>query len=325
MQEEKVVLILFEGDASKDNPGEFPPIENKYKLCYEHLYTLARNHKARFCRASHLWFNEKNNAFDHAWTFEDGEWTLLSDVVPDVIWDKMSPQKRAFDFKQGLSAIFPILNIPAFTRIANDKYEVARMLPEFIKHSEQVETEKDLQKVIEGIPGDKVVLKPTIGSGGKGVEILSKEEAKNISVEEPMIVQEFIDSSKGIPGIVKGVHDLRLVFVNDELIYSYVRQPAEGSYLANLAQGGSMFIVEPHNLPDTLQPAIRAVQEQFREFPRKIYTIDFMFDEHQRPWIIELNTMPGIYFSSDQSREMNRFYEAIIQVLLETAESKNSA
>lgn len=312
-------LTLFnEKNWSDSKP--FLESSHKYQLCYEYLFRLAEAHGVKMYRASYEWFNKERNSFDHAWTYENGIWVRANDIQPDVIWDKLSPGKKYHAFKEYLSSVFPILNDPQFTKVANDKYEVARMFPDFMKQSTRVKTGAELKKTIEQMPGNMIVLKPIVGSGGKGVQIISREEAETYFVEEPMIVQEFIDSSKGIPGIVKGTHDLRLIFVNDELIYSYIRQPAEGSYLANLAQGGSMFIVEPDNLPETLQPAIHAVQEQFREYPGKIYTIDFMFDESRKPWIIELNTMPGMYFSEGQEDEQARFYHSLIDTIIETAQ-----
>lgn len=317
MEKVKTAVILFEGKDTTD-PDTLPDMQDKYRICYEYLYSLARKHGMRLCRASHHWFDEERGLFTDAWTFQDGEWARINDIVPDLIWDKMAPKKEYLPFKRTLAGTFPILNDPEFTYLANDKYEVSRMFPDHIKQSTKVRNEEELREVIEEIPGDMIVVKPTVGSGGKGVEILPEEEAKKLPVENPTIVQEFIDGSEGIPGIVDGLHDLRLVFVNDKLVYSYVRQPKEGSYLANLAQGGSMFIVDPEELPDSLSPAVREVQGAFKKYPRKIYSIDFMFDENRRPWIIELNTMPGIYFSTDQAEEMNSFYEAIISVLKET-------
>lgn len=319
MKQETTVLILFEGSKANEHADTLPDMEEKYRICYEYLYSLAQNHGVRLCRASHRWFDPERNRFRYAWTFEDGKWVRISDIAPDLVWDKMSPKKKHQEFKKSLAGIFPMMNDPDFTYLANDKYEVSRMFPDHIKQSTRVENEEELREVVGEISGDMVVVKPTVGSGGRGVEILPEKEAMEIPINGPTIVQEFIDGSEGIPGIVEGLHDLRLVFVNDALVYSYVRQPKEGSYLANLAQGGTMFIVDPKELPEVLDNAVRDVQEAFREYPRKIYSIDLMFDENQRPWIIELNTMPGIYFSSDQSEEMTRFYEATIAVLKEAA------
>ena len=39
-----------------------------------------------------------------------------------------------------------------------------------------------------------------------------------------------------------------------------------------------------------------------------------MFDEKQFPWIVELNTMPGLYFSPDQTQWMKKIYLKLIKL-----------
>jgi D-alanine-D-alanine ligase-like ATP-grasp enzyme len=81
-----------------------------------------------------------------------------------------------------------------------------------------------------------------------------------------------------------------------------------------------MFIVKRKNLPNTVFPLIKRVQRTFEVFKRKIYTIDLMFDKSQKPWIVELNTMPGIYFSPDQKKWQSRFYLELIKIFKEEIE-----
>jgi glutathione synthase/RimK-type ligase-like ATP-grasp enzyme len=146
------------------------------------------------------------------------------------------------------------------------------------------------------------------------VQIIGKKEISSLNkLEEKTIAQDFIDSSRGICGIVNGTHDLRLVFINEELIYCYIRQPQNGSLLANISQGGQMTIVEPREVPKNILLLAKDVQKVFRQYPIKIYTIDLILDKKQRPWIVELNTMPGMYFCDDQKKWMDKFYLELIK------------
>jgi D-alanine-D-alanine ligase-like ATP-grasp enzyme len=110
------------------------------------------------------------------------------------------------------------------------------------------------------------------------------------------------------------MHDLRLVFVNDKLIYSYIREPQDGSYLANLAQGGSLKIVPKNKLPKSLEPIISHAKELFETFNPRIYSIDFMFDEKKQPWVVELNSMPGLFFTPEEKPYMTEMYKELLKV-----------
>jgi D-alanine-D-alanine ligase-like ATP-grasp enzyme len=105
-----------------------------------------------------------------------------------------------------------------------------------------------------------------------------------------------------------------LVFVGDKLIYSYIREPKDGSYLANLAQGGKLIIVPKNDLPKSLAPILERVGEAFNSFANRIFAVDFMFDENQKPWIVELNSMPGLFFTPEEKPYMIEMYKEILDV-----------
>jgi len=313
MEARKKILILFGSSPWND---QSPAMDQKYRLCYEYLYEMAEKNGAELCRASIDWYDRQRKIFTRAWTFKDGQWTAVSDIKPDLVYDKTRLCASAEMAKEIIAKDYRIINDPAFTAIVNNKLCVSLIFPQYLKKNHLVKNSEDLVVVSEKLKGEKIVLKPMSGSGGKDIHIINEEEAKIFSINRPYIAQEFIDGSSGIEGIVEGLHDLRLVFVDEELVYSYVRQPKKGSFLSNLAQGGSMFIVKKEKLPESLSPLIKKVQETFSCFSPKVYTIDLIFDADQRPWIVEMNTMPGIYFSPDQKEWQDKFYSKLINIYL---------
>jgi D-alanine-D-alanine ligase-like ATP-grasp enzyme len=82
-----------------------------------------------------------------------------------------------------------------------------------------------------------------------------------------------------------------------------------------VAQGGTMEIVKRKDVPKSVGPIIKRVQDVFRFYDPKIYTIDIIFDRQQNPWVVELNTMPGMYFYESQKKQMDRFYLGIIRAI----------
>lgn len=309
----KKVIILY---GKIDWRSKVPMTDEKYRFCYEQLIELAKKYDVEIFFSSYQWYNPESKKFKYNWTHDGKRWIKQMDIKPDLVYDKTGSKPRAQYKKDVISRNHLIINDPEFTLLAGNKFFVSLLFPNYFKRYFRVANEKELRTIASSISGGKIVIKPTIGSSGKDVKIVDKTEVEKIRVERPVIVQEFIDSSKGISGIVKGMHDLRLVFINDELVYSYVRQPAEGSYLANLAQGGSMFIVEPEQIPKKVFDLTERIGEVFSAYEPRVFTVDLMFDEKQNPWIIELNTMPGMYFSPDQKKWMKKMYTKLIKVFI---------
>jgi len=162
-----------------------------------------------------------------------------------------------------------------------------------------------------------VVIKPLDESEGKDVQILKAESAiskSKIRVGKNYIVQEFIDSSRGVPGLNKNTHDLRVVIVDNKIIYSHIREPRKDSYLSNLSQGGTLTAIPTENIPKSLCPIISFANHLFRTFNPCVYSIDFMFDRHNRPWIVELNSMPGLLIHPGKELLMQKMYEELIKI-----------
>ncbi|MFA9262770.1 MAG: RimK family alpha-L-glutamate ligase [Undibacterium sp.] len=315
------VLILYSShNAGPDVPFSSP----KYQACYEALYTLGDTMGLHLCRAPLDWYSPETNQFEKTWEFVDQSWRLSGPVKPDLILDRTRARTSDSPLRKLIIERFLFIDDPAFTRFANNKYETSQQLPQFFKPYRKISSADELATFLSESDQARVVIKPENGSGGDGVHIVLKEEALGLPLEFPVIAQEFIDSSSGIPGITSTYHDLRLVFIGDELVYSYIRTPAEGSLLANLAQGGSMHIIDITALPHSLEPIIRETQRLFSSFPQKTYTIDVMFDRDQRPWIIEYNTMPGMFFPPEEKAIMLRAYKRLLEELQRAITSRQS-
>lgn len=311
----KKIMILF-GKKNWIN-DVFQKNDTEDQTCYEYFYSLAEKNGIKLYRASYTWYDTKKNIFLYAWTFENNTWKRVYDIKPDLIYDKTKSTPHARQFKSHLIKKFNIINDIKFDELISNKLFTSLLFPTYSKKHHKASNVKELHAILKKIKTKKVVLKTAYGSGGKNVYIHNKTHiTKNLPF--PILAQEFIDSSDGIKGINESTHDLRLVFIENDLIYSNVKVPEKNSFLANISQGGSMKIVHADKLPKILIPLIADVQNTFSTFRNKIYTIDIMFDKEQRPWIIELNSMPGLFFSKDQYEERDRFYHALINLFKKT-------
>jgi glutathione synthase len=315
---EKKVLILF----GKSNWKSAKPFSNNnYQYSYEFFYTLCKKNGIQMFRASYEWYDYEKHIFKYAWIYEgkNANWKRVKNIKPDLIYDKTKARMEVYFKKELIRSNYPFINNLEFTQLIDNKLTVSFLFPQWCKKNWLLENKDDLKKHLSKIRTAKIVLKPLIESGGKGIQILNKGEAlKKATINCAYLLQEFIDSSRGVPGVNTGYHDLRLVFVNEKIIYSYIREPKKGSYLANLAQGGSLTIVPQKKLPKTLSPIIKYVNEILKIFHPRIFCIDFMFDENKRPWIVELNSMPGLYFTPEEKSSMLKMYQELLRVFKKT-------
>ena len=117
-----------------------------------------------------------------------------------------------------------------------------------------------------------------------------------------MLVQEFIESRSFSKYGIEGPHDFRVILVDDDPVEAYFRVPKEG-LIANVAQGGSLRYVELEDISDKVLVIIDEVKEIASKLRPNFYSVDFMFDVDNRPWVVELNSKPGIGFHMDIEKE----------------------
>ena len=145
----------------------------------------------------------------------------------------------------------------------------------------------------------RIVFKPLSDFGGHGIHICPASELlQTPGLSFPAILQEFIESDGGIPGLVSGRHDLRVLILNGEVIGGSIRQPASGSLLSNTSQGGTMTMYERNQLPQDVIKFALDIDSQLPQAPR-LYAADFFYSTERSRWyLVELNASPGALPSS---------------------------
>lgn len=318
----KKVLILF----GKSNWEKAEPFANeKYQYSYEFFYTLCQRNGIQMYRASYQWYDYEKHVFKYAWIYkgEGGLWEKVENVSPDLVYDKTKARAEVYYKKELIKKHYPFINDLNFTKIIDDKFTTSLLFPEWSKKCWFIKSQSELEKILPELRTSKIVVKPVSKSGGEGVYIVEKKDIGQLDLAGENIVQEFIDSSRGVPGVSKKTHDLRLVFVGDKLKYAYIREPKAGSLLANLAQGGKLIIVPVDRIPKSLEPILSRVKETFSSFADRIFAVDFMFDENGRPWIVELNSMPGLFFTPEEKPYMLEMYQELLKVFKKQLFSNN--
>lgn len=234
--------------------------------------------------------------FDKVFSLED-RLDTVKDIKPvgDIKVDLV------FDRGRFIGRDVAIINPPILTKIAMSKIEMYEYFADLQPYSVIGNSKRQVERAVDKIPGDKVVVKEPEGSGGNEVYIGNKKEVlEELPPQYPLLVQEFLDTSVGIPGQVDGVHDARLGLCGSEIISYYVRSAEDGKLHANVAQGGKAVYFDVKEAPAELLETARLIDGLFADQPR-FYSLDFM--NTPKGWkLVELNSYLGLMPASDGSQ-----------------------
>ncbi len=259
-------------------------------------------------------FEASTLSFARANRYDQGEWITEASVRPDIIFDKTSGSLSAdaAGIRKVISDTFPFINRLELNELCTNKWETYVRFASISPKSILISTEEDLESLRE-IDSDLVVAKPLRGFGGTGIRITKKGAFQ--FENEPVIVQEFIETTNGIPGITTERHDLRILMQNDVPFHSILRTPKEGSLLSNYSQGGSIRVIPITELPDTVIKMVHLISKELSKFFPALYSIDIMFDKSGKAMLTELNSKPGLSLAPAELSSREPYYERIIGFL----------
>ena len=292
----KNIVVVYFGD---DWQKEVPISNDLTREAFKGWCKMGEECGVAVFRASIFWYDVKKNVFQKAWTYREDQWLKVEHPVkPDLIYDKVGSKHdyELFDLKRKIGERVKVFNDPQFRAIIGNKLSQYMLFGEFMPKSFVANDKNELKKALKKIKTAKVVIKPLYGSGGNGIVIDEKENAFKHEYFFPVLVQEFIISKKGVPGFSKQdeVSDLRLVFNHHKLTYALSRIAKPGSLFTNLHQGASGAMVPKEAIPATVHKITKKIIKRLRVFPQAQYSLDFIFDNNSKPYLVELNTTPGI-------------------------------
>jgi glutathione synthase/RimK-type ligase-like ATP-grasp enzyme len=237
---------------------------------------------------------QKNGQFLGYWRLkqDDSFEIIKSEILVDLVYDRTGG--RSFPIENDT---LEVVDNRDFKHLAWDKWLQYQEVGEYMAKTVLVDRE-DVKESFKSLKTDFIVMKPTNGLKGLGIYIGIKENAFNFNFPygEKYIVQEFIETKFGIPGITRGRHDLRVVIINAKPVWSHVRIPPEGEYKANTSgrNGGKLEEISVATLPERVMQIVEKVAKRFaKKYDNPVYSLDFGFDESGKPWIFEINDQIG--------------------------------
>lgn len=276
-------------DWNREDPFSYERLNEEYK----HFSQIGREKGVLLYPAHHSWYS--NGELEKCFVFEDGEWKKKTDIDIDAVWDAFEFGDGRTRLKKQIEKTLPMINSFETSKLCKDKFLTYQKFPDLMPETLEA-TEENVGEVLDKC--GKAVLKPRDDWGGEGVAIIEDmSEFDSANDPEGWIVQEFVDTTQGIPGtMVEGVHDLRAVVVSGEVITGFVRRPEEG-FISNVAQGGRIDVLDVEEFPEEAVERVERVKEKIKSLKPYIVTVDMVYDaENEGFRLVELNSKPGMSF-----------------------------
>lgn len=305
----KNIVFVRGGDIIKNTY----PVQKKNMPAYEQLFTMGKDRGFKMVWTSLNYFDEQKGVFK-AYTWFDGkQWRKVQrSIKPDFIYEKSIFRYKRIKIKHAMAAVAPLLNPVELQIIASDKMLTYLTFPDEVYPSVSVHSQDDIKRGLEIIKTKKIVMKPLNGSGGSGVEFLSRNQAKKFKPEGAYIMQEFIDASHGIPKIYDGIHDFRLLFLGNKLFHAFYRTNAPGTLMCNVTQGAIRVVVPLAKVPKKMKEISKVIQKRFKNYANSFYSVDFVFGPNGKPKIIEINSTSGLDNSPGYDKHLKFVYKRIL-------------
>lgn len=303
----KNVGICFSGDFV----GNEPLLHiHKKRLVYLRLLELIQNDGFN-CFVLTKKTYQGNSIFNGGWVFDKGKFKIFrKKIKTDLVYDRVGGVTFPPQGDQ-----MQVVNRRDFKILAWDKWKTYNEIGQFMPKTFWVGELDNLNKVVGKVKTENTVLKPYNSLKGNDIFIGKKEEVKNFKPERlgrKYILQEFVDTSGGIPNLTKGNHDLRVVVVNNKVVWSHIRVPAKGKFLANAAQGGKLTEIDYNKVPKSVKKIVKDISNRFyKKYDNPVFSIDFGINEKGKPMIFEINDQIG--FPRWEMKNRDTFLRALVE------------
>jgi glutathione synthase/RimK-type ligase-like ATP-grasp enzyme len=186
------------------------------------------------------------------------------------------------------------LNDQKIIELAANKQATYELLGQFQPKTEAVINAAEFKFALNKIPSTLVAVKGFYGNSGEAVFVGAKSDIKPQTLPWPVQVQEFVDTSGGIPGLVEGSHDLRIILANGQPILGKIRTPPAWGLKSNIGYGGKSWLVSVAQLPKAAVSLAYQIDEKLTKLsPWRLYSIDLGLSPEG--WkLFELNDKPGV-------------------------------
>ena len=204
----KKVAVFFKQPKWMDYPLDDDEYLSLYKDLSEYIENLWWDFYIVRDNKTYLW----SWVFSKSWKFSNGKVIETGKIKVNIIYDKW---EFITDNK------VDVFNSEYINDVCTDKYKTYQLFKDYSPKTIRVTNQEEFDNWLKNISWEKKVIKPIDWEEWNWVFIWDDKYLKNCDYSFPLLIQEFLDTSDWIPGIYKWIHDLRIVYSNSEIIYSF--------------------------------------------------------------------------------------------------------
>jgi len=288
-----------------------------YNLVYGYFleYCLKNNLKAAFTTSADIVGAGKCQSY---WLFNKNAWIKVQKICfSKLIFDKFSPKSKSRKIKRNLlfsSKQIRPFNDPYLFDLCFDKQKTYEMLNNFsiptvtiedstrqgIIKAQKLLKEKIAKHKNRSDFSEDVVMKDRFGAGGLNVykfgndqtEMMTALAKKHKSVS--FIIQPFVKFDKGSSiQNSSGSTDVRLIYLGQEIVQTYIRIAPKGDFRCNEHAGGLLKYISKSEIPLGITAASKSIANTLnRKF--SLFALDFITSNDGNVYLLEANTGPGL-------------------------------
>jgi len=252
------------------------------------------------------------------WKYADGHWSKVnSPCFSPLIFDKFSPIRRGIKSRRQLlfsgSNIKPF-NDPDLFNIFFDKQLTYQKLASYSIPTVAVndQTLKSIDTACAALtallathPGSAdfspdIIMKDRFGAGGRHVYKFKTDQSPNMLAvikknrRISYIIQPFAKFDHGFsyhhhPAST----DIRLIYLNGNIVQSYIRVAKPGDFRCNEHQGGQLTYLSLSEIPPALIARSNLIAGLL-DNKCSLFSLDFIISNSGRAYLLEGNTGPGL-------------------------------
>lgn len=322
--------IIFLAGINHDNGTHTKYAGEKYRQFREayqsilNLFSL-RHVEVYFAEIDHLCMDGSFSAYYTVERVTDGSdgaiiFKKMTDSIhPDLVVNRM--KDALYHHPVVKSRPWKIYNEYEIAQYGNKSIS-QQTLSEFMPSSLTVDTDALEGDAVEAFMSrhNVAVMKPLRLNGGQGIELAhSSDEVwayfkRNDS--HSMVLQEFIETAAGAPGLSSERHDIRLYVIDGRVQMMAIRKPQAGEFLANTAAGGSIEFYGTDAVPSELCTLLETIMGKLNSSVEHYFiSLDFFYGNNQW-YLIEVNDQPGVpaHYQTDQSAKL---HESLVSSIME--------
>ncbi len=276
------LVIVHPPGTLRSHPFSVPNWKESY---FDFFRTASKSFTVYYVRGKEK--HRGNGTFSRGYRYQNG--ALVQHTGP--IHARVVYNKNRMHLNGGRD--WAIVNKWDLYALTYDKYGTYRAFTKFMKPTYLVKNKTQLRRAVTKVTTDRVVYKPLHGTGGKGVAITDAATILRTTKKFPGLIQAYVDTTDGIPGLYRGRHDIRITVMDGTIVQCFIRIPPRDKVVANVSQGARARQVPLSKIPLAARRVVRHIDQRLRRYGNRIYAVDLGF-EKKKPYIFEINPEPGL-------------------------------